>query len=74
MMMSPEAYRKENENLSLEELINNRNKLLKAISDYENKKGEGLSEGAVKPSPETVYYWNNFYLKEITDLIINKLK
>lgn len=77
MMISPSGYKKEYENLSLVELIEKRNELIKSMNDYENNhikdNKEYTDEEIVKPSPATKYYWRNEYLKEITDLIIEKL-
>lgn len=77
MMISPSGYKKEHENLSLIELIEKRNELISSLNNYEDNhikdNKEYASEEIMKPSPSTKYYWCNEYLKEITDLIIEKL-
>lgn len=77
MMISPSGYKKEHENLSLIELIEKRNELISSLNNYEENhikdNKEYASEEIVKPSPSTKYYWCNEYLKEITNLIIEKL-
>lgn len=75
MMNSPEGYKKENENKSIEELILERTKLFNEMVEYEQKhiiKNE--PEEVTKPSPKDIYNMHNLYLKEITDLIIEKAK
>ena len=77
MMISAIGYKEEHKNLSLVELINKRNELIRSLNDYENNHIKDTSsytnEEVVKPSPSTKYYWRNEYLKEITNLIIEKL-
>lgn len=77
MMVSPSWYKEEHKDLSLIELINKRNDLIKSINNYENnhiiEKMEYAQEEIVHPSPVTKYHWHNEYLKVITDLILEKL-
>ena len=77
MMISPSGYKEEHKNLSLAELIDKRNELIRSLNDYENNHIKDTkpynNEEFVKPSPSTKYYWRNEYLKEITNLIIEKL-
>lgn len=83
MMVSPESYRKEYASLTLKELIKERNELLEEMHEYEdtyilNKLPDLLpsilpDDAIIDPSPEVVYSCDNLYLKEITDLIIEKL-
>lgn len=77
MMISPNGYKEEHKNLSLVELIDKRNELIGSLNNYENnhiKNNNGYDlEGIKLPSPATQYYCRNEYLKEITDLIIEKL-
>ena len=73
-MISPNSYREEHKNLSLIELIDKRNELIKSLNNYENnniknENGNNL-EVVMSPSPATRYHWYNEYLKEITDLMI----
>lgn len=64
MMISPEGYRKELKNLTLEELSERKEKLKKFINDYENN---NLSEQEylVKPSTKTKYELYKEYLDEV---------
>ena len=77
MMISPNSYKEEHKNLSLIELIDERNELIKSLNNYENNhiKNENANnlDGIMSPSPATRYHWYNEYLKEITDLILEKL-
>ena len=71
MMNSPEGYKKENENKTLEQLVLERTKLFNEIVEYEQKHiMNNEPEEIVKPSPKDIYNMHNLYLKEITDLII----
>lgn len=79
MMISPEYYKEQLKDKTLKELVIERNKLIEELNKYEYRKileesKELLPEDCVKPSPSTRYYWRNHYLKEITDLIIEKSK
>lgn len=79
MMTSPEYYKEQLKDKTLKELVVERNQLIEALNKYENRKilddvKELLPEDCVKPSPATIYFWQNHYLKEITDLIIEKCK
>lgn len=76
MMISPGTYKMQNEDKSLKELIKERKKLINEIFEYEKDyingdKKEEL-EVMINPDPDTRYYCNNLYLKEITDLIIQR--
>lgn len=74
MMNSPNGYKNENENKTLEQLVLERTKLLNEIVEYEQKhiiKNEPYSADEIaKPSAKDIYNMHNLYLKEITDLII----
>ena len=75
MLNSPEGYRKENENKSIEELILERTKLFNEMVEYEQKHIiNNEPEEVTKPSPKGIYNMHNLYLKEITDLIIENYK
>lgn len=78
-MISPQGYIQQHKDKPLEELIKERNKLLDGIREYEetyilNKKTPKFTGIIIEPSPSTVYFWNNHYLNEITDLIIERKK
>lgn len=71
MLVSPESYKNENENKTLEQLVLERTKLFNAIVEYEKKHIIGNEPVEVSnPSPKDIYYSHNLYLKEVTDLII----
>lgn len=71
MLVSPESYKNENENKTLEQLVLERIKLFNAIVEYEKKHIIGNEPVEVSnPSPKDIYYSHNLYLKEVTDLII----
>ena len=73
MMNSPEGYKKENESKSIEELILERTKLFNEMVEYEQEHIiNNEPEEVTKPSPKDIYNMHNLYLKEITDLIIDK--
>ena len=77
MMVGPGYYTEKFKDKSLQELVIERNKLIESLNRYENRKilndsKEILPEDMVKPSPQTIYHCQNEYLKEITDLIIEK--
>jgi len=79
MMISPELFKEQNKDKTLKELVIVRNQLLDEIKKYEDRKilnnnNELTADDLVKPSPETRYDFNNQYLKEITDLIKERLK
>lgn len=79
MMISPELFKEQNKDKTLKELVIVRNQLLDSIKDYENRKilnksNELTDDDLVKSSPSTRYYWNNHYLKEITELIEIKFR
>ena len=61
MMIDPVIFRKSLENATLEEIIKERDKLIREIRRYE--KGKNSEEDyCVNPSPEVVYMMNNDYL------------
>lgn len=79
MMVGPGYYTEKFKDKSLQELVIERNKLIESLNRYENRKilndtKEILPEDMVKPSPQTIYHCQNEYLKEITELIIEKSK
>ena len=74
MMNSPDGYKKEHENKTLEQLVLERTKLFNGIVEYEQKhimnNEPYTSDEIAKPSAKDIYNMHNLYLKEITDLII----
>lgn len=76
-MMSPEYFKEQNKDKPLEELVKVRNKLVEKLNEYEeenilNAPQHKFIEIIINPSPEVRYSCYNEYLKEITDLIIEK--
>lgn len=71
MMMGPGAYVNEHENDTLEEMIEERDRLISEIKQYENKgrKDAGIMR---QPSPEMIYQFNHLYLSEICNMIYEK--
>lgn len=69
-------FRKDYENKTLEEIIEERNKVLIDIKEYEDKfifsKPDPL-EMFPKPSPQTIYSVNNDDLIMLTELINERL-
>ena len=71
MMISPKTFRGAFENATLEEIIKERDKLIREIRRYE--KGKIPEEDyMIDPSPEVVYMMNNLYLAELCNLIYEK--
>ena len=66
--MDSKTYRKEFENSSLDKLLQERDRIIEFMQDFENDK---LPKKYFErdTSPETVYISNIDYLKEICDLI-----
>ena len=71
MMISPEAYIDELKNETYKELIKEKNKLLKEISDFENNKIAD-EEYNINPSPDVIYQCNLLYLSKLCELIADK--
>lgn len=71
-MIDPKTYRKEFENSSLDKILQEKNRIVEFMHDYES---HSLPEKYYErdPSPEKVYSTNLLYLKEICDLIILKM-
>ena len=73
MMIDSETFRKAFENATLEEIIKERDELIREIRRYE--KGKNSEEDyCVDPSPEVVYMMNNEYLAQLCYLIVEKKK
>ena len=71
MMQSPESFRLELENHSLEQLRKERDRLIRSIRHYEKHESETMDD-LICPSRSVVYYCNNLYLVETLKLIIEK--
>ena len=71
MMISPETYIDELKNKTYKELIKEKDKLLKEISDFENNKIAD-EEYNINPSPDVIYQCNLLYLSKLCELIADK--
>lgn len=72
-MIDPKTFRNQYKDATLEEIIKERDKLIREIRRYE--KGKIPKEDyMMDPSPEVVYYCNNLYLAELCHLINEKNK
>ena len=72
MIMDSKSYRKEFEGESLDKILQERDRIVQFMRDYEN---DNLPSKYFErdTSPETVYFSNIGYLKEICDLIVIKM-
>lgn len=68
MMMDSKTYRKEFENSSLDKLLQERDRIIEYMHDFENDRLPKKYYDRYT-SPETVYISNLDYLREICDLI-----
>ena len=68
MMIDQKGYRKKFENASLDELLSERDRIIKFMQDYENHRLP-LGEYLMNPSPGVRYSMKIGYLMEICDLI-----
>jgi hypothetical protein len=73
MMMDPKSYRNEFEAASLEKILQERDRIIQFMQDFENKRLP-VKYYERDPSPEVVYLTNIDYLKEICDLIKIKMQ
>ena len=71
MMISPETYIDELKNKTYKELLKEKDKLLKEISDFENNKIAD-EEYNINPSPDVIYQCNLLYLSRLCELIADK--
>lgn len=76
--MIAKRLRADFENKSVEEIVTERNKIIKLLNEYEEKFVFNDSKDDpslfVKPSPSTVYKFNNEDLIMLTELITEKIK
>ena len=73
MMNAPAAFRYEYEDKTLEECYQARRDIIDAICRYEDGDIPDR-EKYMLPSPKTIYEMNNLYLKEVCELIEEKLE
>ena len=68
MMLNPKDYRKEFEEASLKKILQERDRIIDFMHDFENNKipKKYFERG---PKPEIVYFTHLDYLKELCDLI-----
>ena len=71
MMISPDSYIDELKNKNYKELIKEKNKLLKEISDFESDKIPDEKYN-IDPSPDVIYQCNLLYLSKLCELIADK--
>lgn len=72
MMLNPKDYRKEFEVASLKKILQERDRIIEFMRDFENNKIPRKYFG-LDTNPELVYFTNIEYLKEICDLIKIKM-
>ena len=71
MMISPDYYFEEQKDKSYEDLLKEKKKLLKEISDFENDKIPE-DDYNIDPSPDVIYQCNLLYLSKLCELIAEK--
>ena len=71
MMISPQSYVDDLKDECYEDLIKEKDKLIKEIQRFENNKTTD-SEFCINPSPEVVYQCNLLYLSELCKLVHDK--
>lgn len=69
MMISPEGYMETIKNFTVEQLVKERNKLIRKLHRFEKKSDDENLEIMIHPSPDVVYQCNNEYLIKVTELI-----
>ena len=72
-MIHPKTYRDSLEDVPLDKIIKERDKIIREIQRYEKGKIPE-DDYMIEPSPETVYMMNNLYLAELCNLIYEKNK
>ena len=72
-MDSPQNYVERLANKSYDELLIERDRLIKEICEFENGTGENYNS-VVKPSPDTIYQCHLQYLSELCKLILSKYR
>jgi hypothetical protein len=71
MMISPEMYLAEHEDKKYKDLLPERDRLVKAILEFENKTYDPELDGMC-PAPEVFYQMNLQYLGKLCELISEK--
>ena len=73
MMIDPASFREAFKKATINEIIKERDKIIREIRRYEKGKIPE-DDYMIEPSPETVYTMNNLYLAELCNLIYEKKK
>lgn len=71
MLIDPELYIDSLKNKPIENLIKERNKIIKQIQHYENNKNN-VDNFDMYPTPKEIYEWNNVVLIKLTSIIMDK--
>ena len=72
-MVNPESFKESYRHESLEEIIKERNRIIREIQEYEKEEPSDDIIAVSDPDPETIYYCNLSYLSVICDLIQEKI-
>jgi len=72
MMISPESYIDQLRDKSYEELLEEREKIIKEIREFEKTYNKDSKEELISPSPKTIYICNLLYLGKLCELIVEK--
>ena len=72
-MIDPITFREAFKNATIEEIIKERDRIIREIRRYEKGKIPE-DDYCMDPSPEVIYIMNNSYLVELCYLIIKKRK
>ena len=72
MMISPKTYIKEQKDKTYEELIKERDRLIKEVRYFEKKKKKEMKVQYISPSHDVIYQWNLECLSELCSLIQEK--
>lgn len=73
MMISPMVYNELHKDDTLEDLIKERNYLIKALKEFEKNKEELMKDAIIKPTPDMIYKMNLEYLSHLCFLIEQKV-
>ena len=72
MMISPKTYIEEQKDKTYEELIKERDRLIKEVRYFEKHIEKEMKVQYISPSPDVIYQWNLEYLSELCNLIQEK--
>lgn len=75
MMICPEFYMEQIKDSNLQQLLKERNRLIRELRKFEKQKDSDEKEAIrMHPSPEVVYHFNNEYLIKVIEQINIKMK